>query len=706
MRSQSRDVPSLERILEHRLRLHRGERETEENEDRAQILSARTRPPLCSVELRGIPVALPVWFVVCRLLCCERLLAVMAASALIILSVMLSAGLALQVEISPSGGEISVGDSKFFLCIVDEEAAEVTWLSPNGKPVGSSGRLVASSQGTETMLTIYEAVLKDSGIYKCVAKAADGSTTEGSVQVDIYQKLTFTDEQPTQEFTEGEVAVVKCKVSGIPRPRVLWKLGRRNVVSKTDERFVLLNNNFLQISNVRKSDEGVYRCEGRITSRGELGFIDIRVVVNVPPTINAQEVRVNATAGRGETERLSCMADGSPDPVVTWYHQAAIDEESQLEQSAKFSFERGHTVLVVHNITKDDSGLYVCSASNKAGDAEAEVTLHVFVPPEVIFVENPSAAEGDDSVQLTCEAEGEPMPTISWRRFSDGMIFRHGEQASWTRPISRQDPEGRAVVTSHAALSSLTLRDVQYTDGGKYECVASNTVGNTAAAMFLNVTYAPKFEGNTVTFYSWLGNAVNMSCHVLANPSPLLGWSRDGLSLPSANLSSVIIHHNEGLTLLEITPESQADFGSYSCEASNVLGSENKELLLVQAVSPSAPSVSNVRPYSTSAEVKLDEPEATGGVPVLEFIVRIRPVDERGSGSRREWKRFTTDGQQESVQVTGLKPEKRYDVQAAARNGAGMGEFSTAVQFETLPIPDVLAGGDPGRVEEKLHFYC
>jgi len=48
------------------------------------------------------------------------------------------------------------------------------------------------------------------------------------------EKLTFTDEQPTQEFTEGEVAVVKCKVSGIPRPRVLWKLGRRNVVSKTD----------------------------------------------------------------------------------------------------------------------------------------------------------------------------------------------------------------------------------------------------------------------------------------------------------------------------------------------------------------------------------------------------------------------------------------------------------------------------------------
>uniref|UniRef100_UPI00358FF026 neural cell adhesion molecule 1-like n=1 Tax=Myxine glutinosa TaxID=7769 RepID=UPI00358FF026 len=600
----------------------------------------------------------------------------MAASALIILFMMLSAGLALQVEISPSRGEISVGDSKFFVCIVDEEVAEVIWLSPTGKPVELSGRLVASTQGLETMLTIYEAALKDSGIYKCVAKAADGTTTESSVQVDIYQKLTFTDEQHKQEFTEGEVAVVKCVVSGIPRPRVVWKLGRRNVVSKTDERFLLLSNNFLQISNVQKSDEGVYRCEGRITSRGELGFIDIRVVVNVPPTINALEAKVNATAGRGETERLSCVADGSPGPVVTWYHRAAIDEESQLERSAKFSFERRHTVLVVHNITKDDSGLYVCSASNKAGDAEAEVTLHVFVPPEVTFVENPSAAEGDDSVQLTCEAEGEPMPKISWRRLSDGMIFRHGEQ----------DPEGRAVVTSNAELSSLTLRDVQYTDGGKYECVASNTVGNTAAAMFLNVTYAPKFEGNIVTFYSWLGNAVNMSCHVLANPSPLLGWSRDGLSLPSANLSSVIIHHAEGLTMLEITPESQADFGSYSCEATNVMGNENKELLLVQAVSPSAPSVSNVRPYSTSAEVKLDEPEANGGVPVLEFIVRIRPADERGSGSRREWQRFTTNGQQESVQVTGLKPERRYDVQAAARNGAGTGEFSTAVQFETLPI--------------------
>lgn len=45
-------------------------------------------------------------------------------------------------------------------------------------------------------------------------------------------------------------------------------------------RFQVLQNNNLQIRQVTKADEGVYRCEASVEARGEIDFVDIAVVVN------------------------------------------------------------------------------------------------------------------------------------------------------------------------------------------------------------------------------------------------------------------------------------------------------------------------------------------------------------------------------------------------------------------------------------------
>lgn len=41
---------------------------------------------------------------------------------------------------------------------------------------------------------------------------------------------------------------------------------------------------------------------------------------------------------------------------------------------------------------------------------------------------------------------------------------------------------------------------------------------------------------------------------------------------------------------------------------------------------PSAPTISQVEPYSSTAEVHFAEPEASGGVPVLKYRVEWRAV--------------------------------------------------------------------------------
>ena len=43
---------------------------------------------------------------------------------------------------------------------------------------------------------------------------------------------------------------------------------------------------------------------------------------------------------------------------------------------------------------------------------------------------------------------------------------------------------------------------------------------------------------------------------------------------------------------------------------------------------PSSPSIDQVEPYSSTAQVQFDEPEATGGVPILKYKAEWRAVGE------------------------------------------------------------------------------
>ncbi|KAM4828367.1 neural cell adhesion molecule 1 isoform 17-T17 [Thomomys bottae] len=585
----------------------------------------------------------------------------------------LGTAVSLQVDIVPSQGEISVGESKFFLCQVagDAKDKDISWFSPNGEKLNPNQQRISVvwNDDSSSTLTIYNANIDDAGIYKCVVTGEDGSESEATVNVKIFQKLMFKNAPTPQEFKEGEDAVIVCDVVSSLPPTIIWKHKGRDVILKKDVRFIVLSNNYLQIRGIKKTDEGTYRCEGRILARGEINFKDIQVIVNVPPTVQARQSIVNATANLGQSVTLACDADGFPEPTMSWTKDGELIENEEDEE--KYVFSDDSSELTIRKVDKNDEAEYVCIAENKAGEQDASIHLKVFAKPKITYVENQTAMELEEQVTLTCEASGDPIPSIIWR--------------TSTRNISSEEKtlDGHMVVRSHARVSSLTLKSIQYTDAGEYICTASNTIGQDSQSMYLEVQYAPKLQG-PVAVYTWEGNQVNITCEVFAYPSATISWFRDGQLLPSSNYSNIKIYNTPSASYLEVTPDSENDFGNYNCTAVNRIGQESLEFILVQADTPSSPSIDGVEPYSSTAQVQFDEPEATGGVPILKYKAEWRALGEEVWHFK--WYDAKEANMEGVVTIVGLKPETSYAVRLAALNGKGLGEISAASEFKTQPV--------------------
>uniref|UniRef100_A0AAX7UPU2 Neural cell adhesion molecule 1b n=1 Tax=Astatotilapia calliptera TaxID=8154 RepID=A0AAX7UPU2_ASTCA len=582
---------------------------------------------------------------------------------------LVSCTVSLEVQITPTHGEISLGESKFFVCEVVGVAKHIDWFGPSGDRIEPNRQdtTVTRNDESSSTLTLYKAGTESAGTYKCVATNGD-QQAESTVKVKIFQKITFQNAPSPQEFTEGDNANIVCDVVSSPPPTVLWKYKGAKIQMEKDVRFKVLNNNHLQIRGIKKTDEGLYTCEGRLMARGEIDLRVIKVVVNVLPTIRIWQSEVNATADVLQPAILTCAVDGYPEPMVTWTRN-----EVNLEAGEKYSFNEDGSEMTIMDVTKLDEGEYTCIAKNKAGETEKELSLKVFVKPNITYIINQTATEMEEQVTLTCEASGDPTPTITWS---------YGGHASWTRPEQHKSPDGNVVVRSHARVSSLTLKYVKYTDAGQYLCTAHSVIGEDYQTAYMEYTHA--LINGTVAVYTWEGNPANISCEVKAHPSDVsIVWLRDGLQLPNSNTTNIKIFRTPSASFLQVRTPSENDFGSYNCTASNEMGTESKEFLLIQAEVPSTPSIVEVRPFSTTALIQFQEPESTGGVPVLKYRAQWRM---RGRGSWVQKVYEVQDGSIGEVTVTGLKPDTSYEVKLSAVNGKGEGESCNAAFLKTEPV--------------------
>ena len=110
-----------------------------------------------------------------------------------------------------------------------------------------------------------------------------------------------------------------------------------------------------------------------------------------------------------------------------------------------------------------DAGIYNCRAQNKLGIVEAEASLTVKAKPrpiELIVMPHDTSAPKGTTIQMACQAEGSPTPTIKW--------LKDGHEMNSPRFNVRPD-------------GSLVVQNVSEEDEGMYSCIADNGVEKRSA---------------------------------------------------------------------------------------------------------------------------------------------------------------------------------------------------------------------------------
>ncbi|XP_041659251.1 roundabout homolog 1 isoform X4 [Cheilinus undulatus] len=407
--------------------------------------------------------------------------------------------------------------------------------------------------------------------------------------------------------SKGEPATLNCKAEGRPTPTVEWYKDGERVETDRDnprsQRMLLPSGSlfFLRIVHGRRSkpDEGSYVC----VARNYLGEA-VSHNASLEVAILRDDFRQNPAdviVAAGEPAVLECQPPrGHPEPTISWKKDGInIDDRDE-----RITIRGGK--LMITNARKSDAGKYVCVGTNMVGERESEIAeLTVLERPS--FVRRPSSQVVlvDQSVEFRCEARGDPVPTVRWRK-DDGDL-----------------PKGRYEIRED---HTLKIRRLTSADVGSYSCVAENMVGKAEASATLTVhvvSVPPAFVVRPRNQVVGVGRTVTFQCEATGNPQPAIFWQREGSQnllfsyQPPQPSSRFSVSQTGDLT---ITDAERSDVGYYSCQALNIAGSVITKALLevTDVVSDRPPPV--IRQGPTNQTVAVD------GTVVLNCVASGNPA--------------------------------------------------------------------------------
>ncbi|XP_048345591.1 leucine-rich repeats and immunoglobulin-like domains protein 1 isoform X2 [Sphaerodactylus townsendi] len=264
----------------------------------------------------------------------------------------------------------------------------------------------------------------------------------------------------------------------------------------------------------------------------------------------------------GKNIRLTCSAASSSSSPMTfaWKKNNEILHHAEMKNFAHVRARDGmvmeySTVLLLRHVTFTHEGHYQCIISNHFGSTysqKAQLTVNVLP----LFNKTPYdiTARTGTTARLECAAGGHPTPRIAWQK-DGGTDF----------PAAR---ERRMHVMPDDDVFFIT--DVKIEDMGVYSCTAQNSAGSVSANATLTVLETPSLVHPLEDRVVSVGETVVLQCKATGSPPPRITWLKGDQPLNVTERH----HFTPGDQLLIVRNVVMEDNGKYTCEISNIVGTE------------------------------------------------------------------------------------------------------------------------------------
>ncbi|CDQ82544.1 unnamed protein product [Oncorhynchus mykiss] len=537
---------------------------------------------------------------------------------------------------------------------------EVVWEKKNVQ-ILSEGRYRLSEEGQAYFLHITGVRLEDAGQYICKASNTVGETcapatlkVEGNSQErEGVQKQTeryegeplLSDDRPhflikplSLRVDRGEDAAFSCKLSGNPLPQVVWEKDGKTLSDIFESAHFNVSSQDggwfqLKIFRTRMPDGGVYTCRAHNNQGGALAGA-VLLVELVPerqesgastqpdePNLNSANVKKFAVS-EGKHAKFRCFVTGKPKPEIIWKKDGAPLEAGR--RHLLFEDREGYYTLKVMYCKHQDTGLYVCAASNALGHTLSSVYLTVKAPA-VRFrrsLQDVEVRERGMAV-LECEVPNEGIPT------------------AWYLEDQRLQPGGKYGIEQNGTRRRLTIRDVGADDDGVYLCEMPDG-GKSIAELAVKGTIVKKLprkldvlEGENAVFCVEVEEE-NMDVH----------WFKDGLKLRESH--QTILKSFGKTHMLVFVNVCHGDTGVVTFVVER---SKTSSRLRVKAARHSPPIC------PVGVEMDVDRPNSVllswEPAPTSQTTTRSVYVLERQGVGSQEWLRCATSDTATSAEVMG-----------------------------------------------------
>ncbi|XP_038053928.1 hemicentin-2-like isoform X2 [Patiria miniata] len=291
------------------------------------------------------------------------------------------------------------------------------------------------------------------------------------------------------------------------------------------------------------------------------------------PVMDGAPQDIMIAQGQGAT--LKCHAEGALE--YTWSRvDGSMPEEKIVSEMV---LESGAT-LVLHNLTRQDSGLYKCLAENDAGHTAATAKITVMAKPQITQMSVNVTLNRGEPFKLTCQATGSPQPRVTWER-KDGK---------------------RVLMRRNGTMAFLSVESASTSDSGIYFCKATNSLGSTTEMVHVKVLVPPRWNEKPISKTVNQGDDVTLRCDARGTEPLNVTWRIENgrnISMPfDGHPRYSVDEETRSFRIASVEPADKEFV--YHCEIANDAGSISASANLQVIEQWQLPSITAPLPNQTA----------------------------------------------------------------------------------------------------------